>query len=333
MMSSFQGGRYPVLETVKRRFFIFDRSLTIILGLILLLGCLAVSSAAWNFPGRFEGHLRNIAVGIVVMWIAAMIPPQKLMRFAVPIYVVGLSLLVGVALFGLIKNGARRWLNVGVIIQPSEIMKLALPLTLAWYFQKREGMIRWRDFLMAGLLLAMPVGLIMRQPDLGTAMMVLLGGGALLFVAGVRLWVFLAAIVSAVGCMPFAWSFMHEYQRKRVLTFLDPDRDPLSLTLDGREHLAILAQHHLDDVVRRHLVDPQRGGVDGLGGQRLPFRTHGHAATILLFPGSSVWRIASRPSRTPTCRISPSSVDSPETRSRATPATSSRSRPMWPRTP
>jgi hypothetical protein len=80
MMSGYQGARYPVLETVKRRFFIFDRSLTIVLGLILLLGCLAVSSAAWNFPGRFEGHLRNIAVGIAVMWIAAMIPPQKLMR-------------------------------------------------------------------------------------------------------------------------------------------------------------------------------------------------------------------------------------------------------------
>jgi rod shape determining protein RodA len=107
--------------------------------------------------------VRNIAVGIMVMWIAAVIPPQKLMRFALPIYLAGLGLLVAVAMFGLVKNGARRWLNVGVIIQPSEIMKLALPLMLAWYFQRREGMIRWRDFLVAAVLVLAPVAFILRQ--------------------------------------------------------------------------------------------------------------------------------------------------------------------------
>ena len=227
MMSGFQGARYPVLETVKLRFFIFDRSLTIVLGLILLLGCLAVSSAAWNFPGRFEGHLRNIAVGIAVMWIAAMIPPQKLMRFAVPIYVVGLSLLVGVALFGLIKNGARRWLNVGVIIQPSEIMKLALPLTLAWYFQKREGMIRWRDFLMAGLLLALPVGLIMRQPDLGTAVLVTSSGFFVIFLAGLSWRLIIGLGVAGLASLPLVWTMLHDYQRHRIMTLIDPTSDPL----------------------------------------------------------------------------------------------------------
>ena len=227
MMSSYQGARYPVLETVKRRFFIFDRSLTIVLGLILLLGCLAVSSAAWNFPGRFEGHLRNIAVGIAVMWIAAMIPPQKLMRFAVPIYVVGISLLLGVALFGLIKNGARRWLNVGVIIQPSEIMKLALPLTLAWYFQKREGMIRWRDFLMAGLLLALPVGLILRQPDLGTAVLVTSSGFFVIFLAGLSWRLIIGLGVAGLASLPLVWTMLHDYQRHRIMTLIDPTSDPL----------------------------------------------------------------------------------------------------------
>ena len=96
-----------LLELIRRHFFIFDRSLAIILGLILLLGCLAVSSAAINFPGRFEGHLRNILAGIILMWIAAKIPPQNLMRFAMPVYLVGVALLVGVAVFGLVKNGAR----------------------------------------------------------------------------------------------------------------------------------------------------------------------------------------------------------------------------------
>ena len=118
MISFLDNSRFQVINQVRRRFFIFDRSLTIILSLILFLGCLAVFSAGMDFPGRFEGHLRNIAVGIAVMWIAAMVPPQTLMRFAVPIYLAGVALLVAVAMFGLIKNGARRWINIGFIIQP-----------------------------------------------------------------------------------------------------------------------------------------------------------------------------------------------------------------------
>ena len=227
MIAVAQAGRYPVLETVRRRFFIFDRSLTIILSLILLLGCLAVSSAAMDFPGRFEGHLRNIAVGIAVMWIAAMIPPQKLMRFAVPIYLTGLALLVGVALFGLIKNGARRWLNIGVIIQPSEIMKLALPLMLAWYFQKREGMIRWRDFFTAALLLALPVGLILRQPDLGTAMLVTSSGFFVIFLAGLSWRLIIGLGVAGLASLPLLWTLLHDYQRHRIMTLIDPTSDPL----------------------------------------------------------------------------------------------------------
>ena len=184
MLSYADSARGAIIEAVKRRLLIFDRSLAIVVGLIMMLGCLAVASAGMDFPGRFEGHVRNIAVGIMVMWIAAVIPPQKLMRFALPIYLVGLGLLVAVAMFGLVKNGARRWLNIGVIIQPSEIMKLALPLMLAWYFQRREGMIRWRDFLVAGVLVLAPAVLILRQPDLGTAMLVMSSGFFVIFLAG-----------------------------------------------------------------------------------------------------------------------------------------------------
>ncbi len=219
--------RNPLREILRRHFFIFDRSLTIILGLILLLGCLAVSSAAMNFPGRFEGHLRNILAGIFVMWAVATIPPQKLMRFAVPVYMVGLALLVGVAAFGLIKNGARRWINIGFIIQPSEIMKLALPLTLAWFFQKREGMIRWTDFLVAGVLLALPVGLIMRQPDLGTAILVSTAGFFVIFLAGLSWRLIIGLGVAGLASLPLVWSLMHDYQRNRIMTLLDPTSDPL----------------------------------------------------------------------------------------------------------
>lgn len=227
MLSYADSARGAIIESIKRRLLIFDRSLAIIVGLIMLLGCLAVASAAMDYPGRFEGHVRNIAIGIMVMWIAAVIPPQKLMRFALPIYLVGLGLLVAVAMFGLVKNGARRWLNVGVIIQPSEIMKLALPLMLAWYFQRREGMIRWRDFLVAAVLVLVPVGFILRQPDLGTAMLVLSSGFFVIFLAGLSWRLIIGMMISGLASLPLVWSTLHDYQRARVMTLIDPTSDPL----------------------------------------------------------------------------------------------------------
>jgi rod shape determining protein RodA len=227
MLSYADSARGAIIESIKRRLLIFDRSLAIIVGLIMLLGCLAVASAAMDYPGRFEGHVRNIAVGIMVMWIAAVVPPQKLMRFALPIYLAGLGLLVAVAMFGLVKNGARRWLNVGVIIQPSEIMKLALPLMLAWYFQRREGMIRWRDFLVAALLVLAPVAFILRQPDLGTAMLVLSSGFFVIFLAGLSWRFIIGMMISGLASLPLVWSMLHDYQRGRVMTLIDPTSDPL----------------------------------------------------------------------------------------------------------
>ena len=110
------------------------------------------------------------------MWAAAQLQPQTLMRFALPAYALGLLLLLSVALFGDVVNGARRWLNVGIVIQPSEILKIAMPLMLAWWFQKREGQLRSLDFAVATVLLVVPVGLIAKQPDLGTAILVLAAG-------------------------------------------------------------------------------------------------------------------------------------------------------------
>ncbi len=225
MMTTAERG--STLDWIRRRLFIFDRPLAIILGLILLLGCLAVSSAAMDFPGRFEGHLRNIAIGIVVMWIAANVPPQKLMQLALPVYAVGVALLVAVALFGLVKNGSRRWINIGVIIQPSEIMKLALPLTLAWFFQRREGMIRWRDFIMAALIALVPIVLILRQPDLGTATLVGASGFFVIFLAGLSWRLLIGLGMAGLASLPLVWSMLHDYQRSRVMTLLDPTSDPL----------------------------------------------------------------------------------------------------------
>jgi rod shape determining protein RodA len=219
--------RRPIWQLIKPYFNVFDGPLALIVFLILCVGTVTLYSAGYDFPGRVEDHLRNILIAFVVMWIAAILPPQTLMRFAVPIYTVGIALLVGVAMFGLIKKGARRWLNVGVVIQPSEILKIAVPLMLAWFFQKREGMIRWHEFMIAGILLLLPVGLIAKQPDLGTAVLVAAAGFYVIFLAGLS-WKVLIGLAAAGGaCLPVVWSVLHDYQRERVMTLIDPTTDPL----------------------------------------------------------------------------------------------------------
>jgi rod shape determining protein RodA len=171
---------------------------------------------------------RNLALALMALWIFAHVHPQMLMRLALPAYVAGLALLVGVALFGDVRNGARRWLNVGVTtIQPSEVMKIAVPLVLAWYFHRREEGTRLRDFVIAAIVLAIPVGLIARQPDLGTALLIFASGFFVIFLAGLSWKVLGSLVVTAAVTVPFLWPMLHDYQRKRVLTLLDPMEDPL----------------------------------------------------------------------------------------------------------
>ncbi|MES2049965.1 MAG: rod shape-determining protein RodA [Pseudomonadota bacterium] len=212
---------------IRSHIMVFDASLAIILFLIMALGIVTLYSAGIDFPGRVEDQLRNIIISFAVMWVMANIPPQTLMRFAIPIYTFGLALLVAVAAFGMIKNGARRWLNVGVVIQPSEMMKIATPLMLAWYFQKRESTLRWKDFIVAATILLVPVGLIARQPDLGTALLVVAAGFAVIFLAGLSWRVLIGLIVAAAASIPIIWPMLHGYQRDRVMTMIDPTTDPL----------------------------------------------------------------------------------------------------------
>jgi rod shape determining protein RodA len=218
--------RHP-WQVVKPFLNVFDGPLALIIFLILATGIVTVYSAGIDFPGRVEDHLRNILIAFGVLWIAANIPPQTLMRFAVPIYTLGIALLVAVALFGIVKKGARRWIDLGVVIQPSEIMKIAMPLMLAWFFQRREGMIRWQEFLIAGLLLIIPVGLIMKQPDLGTAVLVLAAGFYVIFLAGLSWKVLLGLVLTVAASLPLVWTMLHDYQRARVMMLIDPTLDPL----------------------------------------------------------------------------------------------------------
>jgi rod shape determining protein RodA len=223
----FQTERRPLWQIVKPYIAVFDGPLALILFLLLSVSTVTMYSAGIDFNGRIEDHLRNILISFIIMWIAAIIPPQTLMRLAVPIYTVGVSLLIAVALFGIIKKGARRWINIGMVIQPSEILKIAVPLMLAWYFQKREAVIRWKDFVVAGILLGIPFALIAKQPDLGTGLLVGAAGFYVIFLAGLSWKVLISLAVAGLASLPVVWSMLHDYQRERVMTLIDPTTDPL----------------------------------------------------------------------------------------------------------
>lgn len=222
----------PERRSLRRRlrpyFTVFDLPLTLILAVLVTISMVTMSSAGADFPDRVEHQIRNFLLSFAVMWIAANIAPQTLMRLAVPIYTIGVALLLAVAMFGLIKKGARRWLHIGVIdIQPSEIMKIGVPLMLAWYFQTRAQVAGWKNYLAAGALLMIPVAFIMKQPDLGTSLLVASSGLYVIFLAGLS-WKAIAAVsVLGLASLPVGWSMMHDYQRERVMTLIDPTSDPL----------------------------------------------------------------------------------------------------------
>ncbi len=202
-----------------------------LLGAVLLLmgvGLAVLYSASNAGWARMNGQMINLLVALAVMWMVAQVPPHFLMRLALPLFIVGVILLLGVAVKGDIVNGARRWLNLGITrIQPSELMKIAAPLMLAWYFHRYEGTLRTRNFVLGAMLLLVPVVLIARQPDLGTALLILASGGYVLFLAGLS-WKILAGLVVVVlASAPIAWSMLHDYQRQRILTLIDPTGDPL----------------------------------------------------------------------------------------------------------
>jgi rod shape determining protein RodA len=220
--------RFPLQRIVLRIGEGIDSTLLVLMLALSMLGFAALFSASYDNPGRVLNQFVSLCVAVGAMWVAAQFSPQTLMRFALPAYVVGIALLIAVALFGDVVNGARRWLHVGVTrFQPSEMMKLALPLMLAWYFHRREATLRLRDFALAGLLLGVPVAFILRQPDLGTASLVGAAGFYVIFFAGIS-WRLLGglAALGVVALFPL-WGMLHDYQRRRVLTLLDPTADPL----------------------------------------------------------------------------------------------------------
>ncbi|QWD79734.1 rod shape-determining protein RodA [Polynucleobacter sp. MWH-Spelu-300-X4] len=230
----------PLIQRIDFLWSGFDKTLGLIVLGLALISIVTFISASSGTPIQLIDQLRNLLLSYSVMWLVSRVPPKWLQRSAVWIYSFGVALLLAVAAFGLIKKGARRWVNIGVVIQPSELMKIAMPLMLAWYFQKREGVLRNLDYGIAAILLILPVALIARQPDLGTALLVLAAGLYVIILAGFP-WKYIVPVVSVGGvaillviifgsfiCDPdVSWPFLHDYQKHRICTLLDPSTDPL----------------------------------------------------------------------------------------------------------
>ena len=234
--------RASAWSRIRHGLLVFDAPLAWAIAALAALGLVTMYSAGFDHGTRFVDHARNMGLALLVMLFVARVPPQRLERIAVPLYALGVVLLLVTALpgVGITRKGATRWLDLGVVIQPSEILKIAMPLMLAWWFQKREGQLRVPDFLAAAGLLLVPVALVARQPDLGTSLLILFGGLYVIFFAGLPWRLVLPVLALAAAaitalvltgdalCEPgVRWPVLREYQQHRVCTLLDPTRDPL----------------------------------------------------------------------------------------------------------
>ncbi len=205
-----------------------DVALLSFLLLLCITGLFVLYSASNQKVRIIELQLMHFIFAFILMFIIAQIPPITWQRSAPLIYFAGIILLLAVLAMGHIGKGAQRWLNLGIIkFQPSEIMKLSIPLFLAWYYHKIHLPITLKSILVAIPIILIPAILIAKQPDLGTAILLIIAGASVLFLAGLstRMIVSLSVLISA--SIPFFWYFLHDYQRQRVLTFLNPERDPL----------------------------------------------------------------------------------------------------------
>ena len=229
LRSSLRGEAWPT--TIGRKLGDLRWGVIVLLLAIAGIGLAMLHSAAHGDPQTWA--LRQAArfgAGLVLMLAVALVDIRFWLKYAYWIYAVGLVLLVAVAVAGTVGMGARRWIDLGLLqIQPSEIMKIALVLTLARYYHARTLDETWklRSLVLPLLLILLPAGLVLRQPDLGTAVLLLLGSATILFCAGVRLWAFASVGLLGLAALPVGWHFLRDYQRERIYTFLDPERDPL----------------------------------------------------------------------------------------------------------
>lgn len=223
--------RRPERDTRYRTFWEFIHIDITLLWMLLLLcsaGLLILYSASSKNMHTVHLQVFHLMLAFGLMFVVAQISPTTLQRSAPWIYAIAVTLLVTVLIMGHIGKGAQRWLNLGIMrFQPAEMLKLAIPLLLAWYYHRQQLPISTRNSIGAIFIILIPAALTAKQPDLGTAILLFLSGASVLFLAGLS-WRFIyTTIISSALLIPFAWYFLHDYQRKRVLTFLNPERDPL----------------------------------------------------------------------------------------------------------
>lgn len=197
--------------------------------LLIAMGLLILYSASGQSVAVVERQVLRIGLSFAIMFVFAQISPIIYQRWALGVYLLALVLLAAVLVFGHIGKGAERWLNLGIIrFQPSEMMKLAIPMCLAWYFHKAHLPLTLKNIFIASIIIMIPVLLTAKQPDLGTAILLIVAGGSVLLLAGLS-WRLITLLISLFALSaPLVWYLMHDYQRQRVMTFLDPERDPLT---------------------------------------------------------------------------------------------------------
>ena len=205
-----------------------DGPLLVGLALVASYGLVVLYSASGQDWGTVMRAVVRLGLGTAAMLSLAQVNPYILRRAALPIYALGIVMLIIVDVTGYIGKGAQRWLDLGFIrFQPSEIMKLAVPMLCAWFLNERPLPPGFSTLAIVIAMIAVPAGLTAAQPDLGTAMLIAIGGGLVVVMAGLQMWLIGAAAVLGVIGSWFGWSMLHDYQRQRVLTFIDPQNDPL----------------------------------------------------------------------------------------------------------
>lgn len=200
---------------------------------LLLLSGLALAviySAGGESLGMVARHGMRLLLGFLLMVGIAQVRPQTIARWSPPLFALAFMLLLAVLLAGHVSNGARRWIVAGPVrFQPSELMKLALPMMLAWYLSRKPLPLKFRHLLVGGLMIAVPGALIMKQPDLGTAFLVMATGTMVLFLAGMSWRTIIVMGASAAAAVPILWEHMHKYQRQRIFVLFHPESDPLGI--------------------------------------------------------------------------------------------------------
>ncbi len=205
-----------------------DYLMAVGIGLLVLVGLGVLYSAGDQSIDLIQRQLTRLVLAIAVLLVVAQIPPSTLRFWSPWMYAVGVILLVLVLLMGDIGKGAQRWLDLGFIrFQPSEMMKLVTPMMIAWYFAERPLPPSFRTVTVAAVLILVPTLLIAKQPDLGTALLIFAAGFFVIFLGGMSWRLLIGLAVLGASMLPVLWHFMHDYQRGRVMTLLDPQRDPL----------------------------------------------------------------------------------------------------------